>query len=103
MKVLIAVLLLAHSGLALAEQGPCENFAKYGALKAYKFEPNTPQNEMDYAAKIVDGRGDKALYQVTVSDKTESGKTLKTNYYVTIQAQESSCKVVEVLKTNNGL
>jgi hypothetical protein len=100
MKALFAVvLLLAASGTAFAE-GPCENFAKYGAIRAYKLEAGPQLGEMTFAAKLMRGKGDKALYHVKISDVPENGQAAYAQYFVTIQAMEASCKVLDVVQTD---
>lgn len=81
-----------------ANEGPCASFAKYGAMRAYKADPsvNSGNGEAKYQVDLVKTRSEKSLYLVTVSE--EATRTVA-SYFVTTEASDATCKILDVSKT----
>jgi hypothetical protein len=97
MKTVLSLVLLISSSMTLAA-GPCENKAKYGAIRAYKAEVGTIQgsNGVETKADLVQERNGAYSYIVSVMDNNEDGEYWTLDYAVVVKGQD--CKIVSVRK-----
>lgn len=93
MKTIIALSIALFSLSTFA----CENYAKYGAIKAYKAEMGTVQGSdgIEYEATLVGLRNDISAYVVSISDNNEDGEYWTVDYSVVLN---KSCKILSVTK-----
>jgi hypothetical protein len=78
-------------------EAPCANFAKFGAIRAYKAEMGTIQGSdgIEYEATLTGTRGELSSYVVAISDNNEDGETWTVKYSVVVR-KTSACSVVSV-------
>lgn len=91
----VGVLLISASALA---QGPCENFAKFGAIRHYKSIMGTVQGSegIEYSSKFIGTQGNISDYVVTIVDNNEDGEMWEVDYSVQVQDTGKKCKVLAV-------
>lgn len=96
----VSAFLMMTSAAKAANEGPCANFAKSGAIRAYKAETGTIQgsNGIEYSAKLIGTRGDISDYLVTIADNNEDGESWEVDYAVKVKGSNSSCKILAVKK-----
>ena len=96
-----AAFLLLLSGAAQAADGICENFARYGAIRAYKAEAGEAATDglKHYASPMKANAPDRAVYLVKIVDRP-AGEKVEASYFVTIDTSDAGCKVAEVLKSS---
>lgn len=101
---LIFSLILTFPAFALASDGPCSNYAKHGAIKAYKAEFGTVQGSdgIQYSASLVEADGNIFDYLVSISDNNEDGETWTIDYDVRVKKEGTRCKVVKVRKQDDN-
>lgn len=100
-QMMILIFAATVSPLAFGAAKPCENYAKYAAIKAYKAEMGTVQGSdgIGYTATPLWVRSSPVSYKITISDNNEDGETWTVGYYVELQVeQDSRCKILEVRK-----
>lgn len=106
--LLLSALSLLFAGAAMAgSDGPCASFAKYGAMRAFKAEGHDLSAEAKYELSHMRTKNDKSLYYVTITEPVDatvpvgsSSNQESTSYFVTAQARESSCRILDVSKTS---
>lgn len=101
-KLILAVfMILGFGASALASDGPCANYAKYGAIRAYKAEFGTIQgSEMEYEAELIQENDGVLSYLVSIYDHNEDGEywTMEYDVDVTRVNRNRSCKLVKVTR-----
>lgn len=84
---------------AMAADGPCESFGKYAAMRAFRADPTAKETDQtDFEATLVRTRENKSLYVV---DVTEGEDKELARYFVTTEAVNPSCRVLDVTKTRS--
>lgn len=76
--------------------GPCASFAKYGAMRAYKMDPRRTEGSPRYDLNHLRTKNEKSLYHVSVNEGTPT----EVGYYVTVEADQSTCKILNVTSTS---
>jgi hypothetical protein len=82
-----------------AKEGPCANFAKSGAIRAYKKQTGVVQGSpgISYSAKLVKTLGAISDYVVSISDSNEDNENWVIDYSVKVQDLGSNlCKILLV-------
>jgi hypothetical protein len=92
--VVAAVLLTS----LLAQAKPCENIAKYQAIRSYKSEVGTVQGSdgIQYSSSLKSVQGKIYTYEVAVFDNNDEGDTWEVNYIVTIKNDKKKCITLNV-------
>ena len=93
MKTLIlslSVLAFSRHSLALSE-GPCSNFAKYGAIKAYKTAHNGA-GSLSASAQLKLAEKKKFEYKVILQEPSGAGAS----YMVSLKSKGEQCSVTSV-------
>ncbi len=99
-QAFLAVVLMVLSVPVLAEQDRCVNYAKYGAIRAYKAEMGTVQGShgIEYVAELKGTQGVFSDYVVSIYDDNEDGDTWQVDYAVRTETLAKSCKLIFVKK-----
>lgn len=94
-KLIFTALVFSANVMA---SGPCENMAKYGAIRAYMSEVGTIQGSdgIQYEAKLISSTENIFNYEVIISDNNEDGEYWDTTFQVRVKQRGTSCKVVSV-------
>lgn len=97
---ILGLMSLAVQAAPTSAPGFCSNYAKSGAIRAYKAEMGTVQGSdgIQYTAKLATIIGDVASYVVSISDNNEDGERWTVDYSVQVQRQGTACKVLHVKK-----
>lgn len=97
-SVALAFLVFASTTFAKVD-GPCANFAKSAAIKAYKASVGTVQGSdgIEYEiTKKLKARLPFHNYNVAISDNNEDGETWTNTYFVMTKLEGGVCKVLKV-------
>lgn len=96
----LIIFLGTAAGARAAPQGPCANFAKFAAIRAYKAEMGTVQgsNGIDYSAEMIRSDRGTTTYVVTIRDNNEDGEVWEVDYSVRVKGPNPLCKILSVKK-----
>lgn len=96
--------LMFVSSVAFAEEQTCANYAKYGAIKAYKSEMGVVQGSdgVYSEAQFVSRNDSTYKYNVTVWDNNEDGDVWGQQYTVEVKKVGTKCQLVSpVVKSDS--
>lgn len=91
---------------AFAAEGPCSNYAKFAAIRAYKAEVGTVQGSdgIEYSASLLEHQGSIYKYSVSISDNNEDGESWTVEYLVDVKREPTqSCKVISVATSEQDI
>lgn len=99
--VLLVFVGLLFAPAAFGSARPCQNYAKYAAIRAYKAEMGTVQGStgIEYSAHLEKKKGNLVEYTVTITDNNEDGEVWDVDYRVKLRAKDGTCEILNVKKT----
>lgn len=85
-----------------AVAAPCDNYAKQGAIRAYKSQGAVQGSEgIEYSAKLVKSANSVYDYLVSISDNNDEGESWTVDYLVRVEKDGNACHILKVTELEN--
>lgn len=105
MKSILTALVVLNSTMAMATpakklQAPCENYAKYFAIRDYKSSMGTVQGSdgIEVSSELKYSQGRNYGFEVAISDNNEDGEMWTVLYQIVVKpsSQRAACDLVSL-------
>ncbi len=103
MKTKIVLGLLTLSAASFSQAKPCENFAKFEAIKSYKESTGVIQGSygIQYSSVLKTVVGKTYTYDIAISDNNDEGEGWTTYYVVSMKKEKNKCVAVSVVNIDS--